>query len=151
MMRWWWYLYFKLTIPNNFSHYTLFIAVIYNFNFLLSKLIAQDSEVKNTQKKYSILGVFLHSCLRCMPFHVPLQLDTLFASVIALSASNWFLPSVQKHVSPQMTWTSESEATLVACKGFFSSMLHHVSFEMTSNVAWIDTLTTDEMLLSWMC
>ena len=52
---------------------------------------------------------------------------------------------------PQLACFPASETALIAWKGFFSSMLHHVSFEMTSNVAWIDTLTTAEMLLSWMC
>ena len=87
-------------------------------------------------KHFNFMSFFASSC-RClgsMPFHVPLQLNSLFASVIALSASNGFLLSVQKHVSPQMAWKPEREVALITCKVFFTSMLPFMNLDTTGMV-----------------
>ena len=72
---------------------------------------------------------------RVFAFHVPVQLNRLFAEIFAFLASKWFLTSVGKSVIFQTVLISARVTALIADKGLFFSMLPHVSLEITSFVA----------------
>ena len=74
-----------------------------------------------------------------------------FWRVIASVASKGFLASVRMFVIFQRAWSSARVTALIACKGFLSRMLPHVSLEITSLVGWIVALVTTEIPLPWVC
>ena len=70
-----------------------------------------------------------------MLFHVPLQIARLLARVVTFNASKGLLASVRKLVILKAALISAREVALIACKGFFASVLPHVPLEITSLVA----------------
>ena len=117
-----------------FSHGSLHrMCIISNINF---KLYFCTVRTLTKWGQYCTNKSFAQiSCHRCVLFHVPPHITRLSASIIALLASKGLLTSVGKLVSPQLACFPASETALIAWKGFFSGMLHHVSLETTSLIA----------------
>ena len=66
---------------------------------------------------------------------MPLQIARLLARIITYNASKGLLANVRKSVIHQTVKMSAREVALIARKGFLTSMLPHVSLEITSIVA----------------
>lgn len=134
------------------DHYAVFLhdhpSLFSKWLFIPSKHQLNMVEWGRCYKNKSILWI---SCIRCMFFHMPLQITWMFARVIASVASKGFLASVRMFVIFQSAWSSARVTALIACEGILSRMLPHVSLGITSLVGWIVALVTTEILLPWVC
>ena len=132
------HLYFVIT--KKIRQYEVNITPIsrYRCNAFLSAIDATTSQecFSCASLRYYKVMLILHKNIigRVFAFHVPVQLNRLFAEVFAFLASKWFLTSVGKSVIFQTVLISARVTALIADKGLFFSMLPHVCLEMTSVV-----------------